>query len=105
MPSAARGVAEVRLSAAARPDIVRIDELFAAEFGKDVADEYTRGLKVAFDLLKRHPRAGAAHSEYGAGVRCKAHRGHRIIYRIEGKTVLVQRILHRSQHVLKHLPR
>jgi toxin ParE1/3/4 len=97
-------VAEVKLSAAARRDLARIDEFSAAEFGGEVGDEYTRGLKAAFALLKRHPRAGEAHREYGPGVRCKLHRSHRIIYRIEGKTVLVQRILHHSQHVPKHLP-
>ena len=97
-------MAEIKLSAAARRDLARIDEFSAAEFGGDVADEYIRGLKTDFDLLKRHPRAGEAQREYGAGVRCKVHRSHRIIYRIDGKTVFVQRILHHSQHVPKHLP-
>ena len=97
-------MAEVKLSAAARRDLARIDDFSTAEFGGDVADEYTRGLKTVFDLLKRHPRAGEAQHEYGAGVRCKVHRSHRIIYRIDGKTVFVQRILHHSQHVPRHLP-
>ena len=96
-------MAEVKLSAAARRDLARLDDFSAAEFGGDVADEYTRGLKAVFDLLKRHPRAGQAHREYGPSVRCKTHRSHRIIYRIEGKAVFVMRILHHSRDVNRHL--
>ena len=100
-PSAAHGVAEVKLSSAARRDLARIDEFSAAQFGEEVADEYMRGLDAAFELLKRHPKAGQARREYGKNARCKVQRSHRILYRLEGDTVFVQRVLHHSQHVPK----
>jgi toxin ParE1/3/4 len=96
-------VAEIKLSSAARRDLARIDEFSAAQFGDDVADDYLRGLNAAFELLKRHPKAGQLRRDYGKVTRCKVYRSHRILYRLEGDTVFVQRILHHSQHVPNHL--
>lgn len=104
MPSAAPGVVEVKLSVAARRDLARIDEFSADQFGEEVASQYTRGLNAAFDLLRQYPKSGQAHPEYGKTVRCMVHRRHRIFYRIEGSTVLIQRILHHSQDAPRHLP-
>ncbi len=104
MPSAARDVAEVKLSAASRRDLANIDEYGAQQFGDDVADAYSRGLKDAFLLLADVPFAGEARPDYGRGVRCIVHRRHRILYRVDGDTVFVLRILHHSQDVRSRLP-
>jgi plasmid stabilization system protein ParE len=39
------GVADVKLSSAARRDLARIGEFSAAQFGDEVADGYLRGLE------------------------------------------------------------
>jgi toxin ParE1/3/4 len=98
-----RGVAEIKLSAKARIDLARISEFSAERFGDDVADEYARGFNEAFDLLRDHPMSGQARPDYGKTSRCKIHRSHRILYRVAGDTVFVQRFLHHSQKVPAHL--
>lgn len=103
MPNAVRGVAEIKLSAAARRDLARISEFSAERFGDNVADEYTRGFQEAFGLLRRHPLSGQDRPDFRKGSRCKVHGSHRILYRVNGNTVFVQRILHHSQHVPAHL--
>lgn len=104
MPNAVRGVAEIKLSAAARSDLARIGEFGAEHFGDDVADDYARGFLEAFELLRRHPLAGQARPDFRKGTRCKLHRSHRILYRVAGDIVFIQRILHHSRDVPRHLP-
>lgn len=89
-------MAEVRFSSVARSDLVAIDEYSARQFGDDVADVYARGFMEAFDLLARHPQAGAEKGELGLGIRCLTHRQHRIFYRLDEDTVLIARILHHA---------
>lgn len=96
-------MAEVKISLAARGDLAGIGEFSAAHFGEHVADEYMRGFTEAFELLGSYPLSGEARPDYGKGERCKMHRSHRILYRISGNTVFVQRVLNHSQNVQAHL--
>jgi toxin ParE1/3/4 len=101
--NAARGVARVKLSAAARRDLAKIDEYSLEQFGDEVASAYSRGFNDVFGLLGELPLSGQARPDYREGTRCKMHKSHRILYRVDGETVLVQRILHHSQNVPAHL--
>lgn len=92
-------MAEVRLNALASYDLTEIDEHGALEFGPSVAEDYARGFRDAFDLLRRHPFAGAARPELGRGVRCIIHRKHRIFYIVELDLVQILRIFHHSREV------
>ncbi len=103
MQSAVPGVAEIKLSATARRDLAQIDDYSGEHFGDEVADTYTRGLNEAFALLADVPFAGEARPDYGKDVRCKVHRKHRILYRVSGNMVFVQRILHHFQDVPRHV--
>lgn len=95
-------MAKVKLSAAARRDLARIDDYGAEHFGDEAADAYTRGLNEAFSFLADVPFGAEARPD-GEGVRCKVHRRHRILYRVGDETVFVQRILHYSRDVPRHL--
>lgn len=104
MLSATRGVLEVKVSRSARNDLTDIDDYGVEEFGDEVASEYSRGLAEALELLGRHPHAGQSRPDFGKNVRCKVHRQHRILYRVTDDTVFVERILHHSRDVPRHLP-
>lgn len=93
----------IKLSAAARSDMARIDHYSIEQFGDEVAARYLRGFNEAFDDLRHYPHSGQARPDYGDGTRCRMHRSHRILYRVTGDVVFIQRILHFSQNVPAHL--
>lgn len=92
-------MAEVRLNALASYDLADIDEHGALEFGPSVAEDYARGFRAVFDLLRRHPLAGVARPELGRGVRCIVHRKHRVFYIVKSDLVQIVRIFHHSRDV------
>jgi toxin ParE1/3/4 len=96
-------VAEIRLSPAAEADLEEIDGFGGNAFGKEVADQYSRGFREVFDVLRRHPEIGARRRELGRGVRTIAHRSHRIFYEVEGEVVLILRIFHHARDVKRSL--
>lgn len=90
-------MAEVRLSRAARADLVDIRLYSLDQFDAETADAYFLGFDAAFDLLAAHPLASPTVPELGAGLRCLTHRRHRIFYRAEDGAVLIVRILHHAR--------
>ncbi|MBB3359489.1 MULTISPECIES: type II toxin-antitoxin system RelE/ParE family toxin [unclassified Novosphingobium] len=98
-------MADVRLTALARQDLVRMREYGNVEFGGALADAYFMSIAGAFDLLARHPEAGPARPELGDHIRCLSHRRHRILYRFNGAQVLVVRVLHHAMDVPRALRR
>lgn len=73
------------------------------QFGVEVADGYFLGFDAAFALLRGHPKAGAARSDLGPGIRCLIHRRHRIFYHIDGEIVLIVRIVHHAMNAKRAL--
>lgn len=96
-------MARLRLSTAARADLIEIRKYSLFEFGHGVADSYFRGLNTVFALLRERPFAGASRSDLGDGLRCFTHRRHRIFYRIESDLVLIVRIVHHAQSARRAL--
>ena len=92
-------MAELRLSAAADADLAAILDFSIAQFGRETAEAYLRGIDKALDLLRRHPGVGALRAEITPPVRCLPHRSHRIFYDIEGDTVWIVRVIHASMDV------
>jgi toxin ParE1/3/4 len=92
----AANVADIRFSPAARSDLATIDEYSAEQFGDDVADAYARGFMETFELLARHPYAGALRPELGDDIRCQLHRRHRVFYRVDREIVVILRIVHHA---------
>ena len=103
MPSAAPGVAEVRLSPKARADLAEIDDYGTDAFGDEVAAEYARGFNNVWDRLGRHPRMDPRESRLGRLVRSTIHRRHRIFYEVQGEVVLILRIFHHTRDVKRSL--
>jgi toxin ParE1/3/4 len=101
--SAARGVAEVRLSPKARADLAEIDAYGAKTFGDEVAAGYARGFAVAFVLLSDHPQIGPLQPRLGHKVRVLSHRRHRIFYEVTGEFALILRVFHHSRDVKRSL--
>ncbi len=92
-------MAEVRLSAAARADLVDIRRYSLAQFGGPAADRYFLGFKRLFALLADRPSIGAVEPEFGPAVRRLTQGSHRIFYRLDGDMVRVMRILHHARRV------
>lgn len=99
-PDDARGVADLSFTNAAVADLGEIDEYSLARFGEEAGEAYMRGFDAAFALLRTHPHAGAAVSEYGKGYRCLVHQRHRIFYRPEQDRVLIVRIIHHARDAM-----
>jgi toxin ParE1/3/4 len=92
-------MAEVRLRAAADADLAAILAYSVETFGEAAGEDYLRGFTRAFDLLSRHPYAGAPRLDIDPPIRCLHHRSHRIFYDLEGDVVWIVHVLHHAQDV------
>ena len=87
----------LRLSSAARDDLIDIRLYGLDEFGGSVAGEYLRGFETAFDRLRDYPKLASVMPELGDGVRCLIYWRHRILYEIDGETLIVLRVVHSAR--------
>ena len=94
-------MAELRLRAAAAADLAAILDFSVESFGAQIAEAYLKSFEDAFDLLRRHPHAGALRVDLDIAppLRCLPHRRHRIFYDTDGRSVVVVRILHYARDV------
>jgi len=92
-------MAELRLSAAAQRDLDQIAEDGVRDHGPDVSERHIEGFRRLFQLLRDHPLAGQDWPEPALGVRTLSHRPHRIVYRVVGDRVIVDRILHHARDI------
>lgn len=90
-------MADVAFTHSAVTDLSEIDEFSVAHFGEEAGEAYMHGFDKAFALLREHPHAGAATTEYGKRYRCLVHQRHRIFYTIETDRVLIVRVLHHAR--------
>jgi len=90
----ARGLAELRLSAEADADLTGIWRWTVERYGAGAADEYLLAFDEVFDLLRRHPEAGAVREDVRPPVRSFVCRSHRVFYDLDAAGVLVVRVLH-----------
>jgi toxin ParE1/3/4 len=93
----------VELGEAADADLVEILSYGAETFGEARAEAYVASFDDTFDLISRHPLAGAVHDEVRPPIRSLPHGSHRIFYDVFEDEVVVQRILHKAVDVLRHL--
>jgi toxin ParE1/3/4 len=87
----------VRIARRARRDLAGIRAYTVVNWGEDQADEYMRRLAEAFDSIAQFPEIGQTCPEMGQRYRCLAAEHHRIIYRVTGDAVFVQRVVHQRQ--------
>ena len=96
-------MAEVRLRSKAATDLAAIFDYSLAEFGLERAEAYLRSFDHAFDLLCRHPFAGALRTRIDPPIRSLPHRSHRILYDVEGDIVWIVRVLHHAMDLERWL--
>lgn len=96
-------MARIILSRAAYLDLVQIGEYGEAQFGAEAADAYQDDIDRRFERLADHPLIGEAKDGWGPGIRHLPCNQHRIVYRVDGNTVQILRILHHSRDVPNHL--
>ncbi|PTS87349.1 hypothetical protein DBR17_06205 [Sphingomonas sp. HMWF008] len=92
-------MAELRLSGAARRDLREIRREGVRLHGDAASEAYLLGLDRLFALLRQQPFAGQARAEFRQSMRSLSHRPHRILYHVEGNTVIIDRILHQARDV------
>lgn len=92
-------MAEVRLRAAADADLASILDYSIERFGEEVGEAYLASFGDAFNLLGRHPMAGALRTEIQPPIRSLSHRNHRIFYDVEDGVVWIVRVLHHAMDV------
>ena len=86
------------LRAAAVSDLDGIFDYGVEAHGADTAGAYVRSLEAVMDRLLANPALGPPR-DLRPGLRSIAAGEHRIFYRIEGKAIIVARVLHKAMDV------
>lgn len=94
-----RAVPEVSISHAARSDLLEIDEYGIERFGIKAAEELRSEFRQVFTTLAEYPRSAPERPDYGIDIRCKVHRGYRILYHYDGDTLLIARVMHHARNI------
>jgi toxin ParE1/3/4 len=92
-------MAKVRVSAAARRDLERIATDGVRDHGLSASAHHLEGFRRLFRLLRDHPFAGQEWFEPDLGVRTLSHRPHRIVHRVDGDGVVIDRVLHLARDI------
>lgn len=93
---------EVLFTPQANKDLIEIAIYTEQEWGKEQAEKYLDGFIAASVLLKQTPHLGKPLRKRGVTLRTLQQGQHLLIYRIEGQTLLVSRILHVGMDVKRH---
>ena len=83
-----------KLTEKAQSDILTIFAYTTREFGFAQAEKYHTGLEGILDFLAEYPRAARERFEITPPVRIHPYKSHLIVYTIEGKDILVIRVMH-----------
>lgn len=101
--SLAQWMVEVRLSEAARTDLIEIWTTTFETWGSDQADTYLDDIDRALNGLVEKPLMGADCADIIQGVRRLITGRHIAFYQISDETVFVIRVLHQSMDVKRQL--
>lgn len=96
-------MAEYRLSARARSQLLDIYEFTDATFGRYQADAYHAGLERTFSLLADFPRIGQLVDELAPGHHRFRFQSHQIFYTEEAANLLIRAIYHCAQDIRPQL--
>jgi toxin ParE1/3/4 len=89
---------QLSLTKAAQRDIDAMHAYGVQNFGRSVADDYSKQLLDLLDLLQDNPRMGVERSEFKKVIRTLRYRSHMVFYRLNQRGLKVHRILHTSQN-------
>ncbi len=93
----------LELSREADADLIGMLEYGGVQFGWDAAEAYVARFDQTFALLCEYPEIGAVHHQVRPPIRSWSHHSHRIFYDIEADAIVIRRILHQSQDVVRWL--
>jgi toxin ParE1/3/4 len=93
-PNIQQAVIKLRLTPAARRDLVEIRIYSREQFGSNVADQYFRGFNQAFARLRAFPEVGVEQTGYREPFRSLLCGKHQLFYTFDGDLVLIARIIH-----------
>lgn len=96
-------MAGLKVTRAARRDLLEIGRFTVERWGAEQADRYLAQLDECFRLLARAPTSGRICDEIKDGYRRYRHGRHVIFYRIARAQVHVIRILHEQMLPQRHL--
>ncbi|PZN99169.1 MAG: plasmid stabilization protein ParE [Hyphomicrobiales bacterium] len=88
----------LRLTKQAEQDLDDIYVEGASNFGTRQAERYSDGLDACLELLANFPAMAPERTDIIEPVRVHPHGSHLVVYEIEGKDVLVLRILHQHSN-------
>lgn len=88
---------------AAETDLSDIWRYGADNWGIEQADRYTDGLFAIFDLLAYFPEMARERSEFTPALRIHPSGVHLVIYRTDGQSIEIIRILHAHQNLTAYL--
>ncbi len=94
----------LRVSAEARRDLQTIGADGRRTYGRAASEAHIEGFRRLFGLLREQPFAGQAWPDLDLGVRSLSHRPHRILYRVIGDDVIIDRIIHQARDIRSALP-
>lgn len=94
---------EIRLSEAAKADLVDIWRDTAAKWGAGQADSYLDDIDLALNRLLRSPKIGPDCSDLLPGARRLIVGRHLAFYEISGEVIRVIRVLHHAMDGPRHL--
>ena len=82
----------VKLTKSAEADLAHVYIEGFLQFGEAQSDRYQIGLADAFERLGRYPLAARAAPELGPDIRVSPYQSHVIVYRANGREVLILRV-------------
>lgn len=94
---------EIRLSEAARSDLIDIWSETFQKWGSDQADAYLDDIDRALNGLVENPRMGSDCSDLLIGARRLITGRHVAFYEVSESAIFVIRVLHQSMDMPRHL--
>ena len=94
---------DYRLSRLARLDLIEIADYTVDIWGLAQANRYIDSLEGCFQQLARAPGIGRTCDRIRLGYRRIEHKKHVIIYRVDGGSIFISRILHQRMLPSRHL--
>lgn len=92
-----------RLSVSAVEDLRAIARYSVQHFGVPKAKSYGKSFRICFNIIADNPHVGRAYGYIRPGLRRHSHKSHAVFYILQDQGILIVRILHESQDILRHL--
>ena len=89
----------LELAPRAQRDLLGIRLYTVEQWGEDQADTYLAALNKGFETRRDYPRIGVARDDLRPGLRGFSVEQHLILYRINGETIHVLRVVHGRQNL------